>query len=457
MTTAVPTSRKTQRILMFVYGAAFLYFTGKLCYYTLFIQDYLDPRAQLSYIIEMCLRPSLLPDFASMPMYDFVSADGGVRIMKLMEGHVNYLGHPPLYYLLMSLTGSVSFSADGTAAVDCLRLSAVNIALASVAVILAFRCGRRYLEGRSPLVHAVYAAAVVTLPELGYVGAGVNNDNLAFLAFVIFTAGLLRYQEDRTDLKAYLLIGIGFLLGSLSKLTMAMIMIIALLTVLVMSVIRTRSLKLIANRAFLITLPCYLAFLAYELAIHRRYGVWHPGLSVVAPEYFMTTTFYVPPEERAAMSLPQYLFRFMNGIRYTWSSLYGHNSEVTELMNNGLAGLVYWIVPAAAAAAAAARCIRRSWDRITLPVVLAFLGTLAYHFYSGWSGVRSSGYTGGIQARYYLPLIVPFALIFCDRIPPMFRTQKAKTAGSILAAVLIACWLAGDFPRLVFTLGFSRV
>ena len=96
--------------------------------------------------------------------------------------------------------------------------------------------------------------------------------------------------------------------------------------------------------------------------------------------------------------------------------------------------------------------LRRDGDRLALPVVLGFLGTLAYHFYSNWRGYRISGYLGALQARYYLGLIVPFAFLMCSRVVPLFRNKK--TIGRILAGILIAGWLAGDAIRLVIFYGF---
>lgn len=449
-------ARKTRRILLGIYGAALLYFVLKLVYYALGVGGFPDSTAQVSYLIEMSRAPALIPDFASMPMYNVLSRDGLSWTMEAMPGVINYMGHPPLYYLLMSLTGAVRFLSEGTAAVDMLRLYAANIALSSAAVILAFRLGYRRLRGKSPVVHALFALAVTTLPELGYVGASVNNDNLAFFALVLFFTGVVRYDGDKPDLKTYLLIGIGFLLGSFSKLTMALIMIFMLVTILVMSVIRTKSLKLIANRYFLISLPCYGLFLAYELLIHRRFGGWQPSLALVAPEYYLTTVYYVAPENRVPMTFLQFVRSFAGGIGYSWSSLYGHNKAATAQMNNMQAGVIFWIPVAGTALAALLQLIRKQKaDRYTIPVFAAFLLTMAYHLYSNWSGYLKSGYMGGAQARYYLPMIVPFALIFCERIPPMFRTKKAKTVGTVLAIILMILWLVGDAPRLLVTLGLN--
>ncbi len=443
-------SGKTRRVVLCVYGAALLYFVMKQLYFTVCINGFPDQRAHYSYIIEMCRNPALIPDFASIPMYSITRWEGLTACMSLMEGHVNYLGHPALYYLLMSLTRPVRFLEDGTVTFDYLKVCLCNIALISAGAAIAFRVGYKRLRGRSAAFHLLFAAAIVTLPELGYVGASANNDNLAFFAFAVFFSGLIRYDEGKQDLKTYGLIGIGFLLGSFSKLTTALIMLIMLVVIFIMSVVNTKSLKLIANKYFLMTLPCYLLFLAYEIVIYRRWGNWQPGLAAVAPEYFRTTTFYVAPENRVSMTLPQYLRHFLGGIGYTWSSLYGHDNAVNQLMNNRHAGLIYWIPVAAAMIAAVIQAIKRKADRITIPAVLAFFGTMAYHFYTGWSGFVKNGYAGGTQARYYLALIIPFALIFACFLPEP-KTKKAKAVTVVLAVILVALWVLGDAPRLLLT------
>ena len=452
------TSRKTRRILVWIYGAALFYFVLKQLYYAVYIGGFPDQKAHLSYIIEMCRNPSLLPDFPALPFWYTTGWDGLTEYMYQMGDAVNYLGHPPLYYLLVALTGPIRIIPDGGVALDYLRVSLVSIAMTSCGAVIVFRMGYKYLKSRSPFVHALFAAAAVTLPELGYVGGGASNDNLAFLAFAVFFSGVMRYsREDKTDLKTYLLIGIGFLLGSFSKLTMAMIMLIMLIVILVMSVIRTKSLKLIGNRYFLVTLPCYLLFLAYEIVIFRRYGGFQPSLAAIAPEFYETSVFYVAPENRVPMTFLQYLVRFAGSIGHSWSSVYNDpGSELSLRMHNGVFGIVYWVPVVTALAAAALQLIRRKADRYTIPSVLGFLGTMAYHIASGWSGFLKNGYTGGAQARYYLPLIIPFAFIMCETLPPLFRTEKAKKAGAVLAVVLILCQFAGDALKMLVQYGFPQ-
>lgn len=454
MTMQPALSRKTRRALLCIYGAALLYYIVKLCWYAVYAGATPDEVAHLSYLAALTRNPALIPDFASLPLYAELSQAGGRMVLSPATG-VNYLGHPSLYYLLMTLADAIRFQADGTVLVEILRLRIINIVLTSAAMVLVFYLGWKRLQNRRPLVHALYAAAVVTLPELGYVSSGISNDNLAFIGFVLFFAGLLRYDEDRLDLKTYLLIGVGFLLGAFSKLTAAMIMLIMLVVVLVMSVIRTKSLKLIANRYFLAILPCFLLFLAYELIIHRRYGGWQPTLSLIAPEFYETTVFYVAPENRVPMSFFQFFSHFALGIAHSWSRAYGHNEQLNTLMDNGIPGLIFWVPVTAAVVAAVTQLVRRKCDRYTLPAVLGFAGTLAWHLWSGWSGFRVTGYAGGAQARYYLFLIVPFALILCEHFPPLFRTRKAKIAGTVIALLLIILWLAGDAPRLLFMPGLS--
>ena len=60
-------SRKTRRILLWIYGAAFVYFVLKLLYYALFIGGTPDEGSHIGYLIELTKAPALIPDFASMP------------------------------------------------------------------------------------------------------------------------------------------------------------------------------------------------------------------------------------------------------------------------------------------------------------------------------------------------------------------------------------------------------
>lgn len=441
--------------LLWLYGAALLYFLLKQCYYAFAIGGFPDEMEHLSYIVEMVKSPSLFPPFGSMPMYYWASGENGVVVLSVLGGSVNNVMHPPLYYLFMAFTGGIRILPDGSAEVSLARLRLINMLFSGGAVVLSFRLGYTRLKDRPLPVHALFAAAVVTLPMLAYGGTGINNDNLAFFALVLFFAGLLRYQEDRLDLKTYLLIGLGFLLGSLSKLTAALIMILMLLTVLVMSVIRTRSLKLILSKYFLITLPCYLLFLIYVLLVKKTYGVFQPNLYYLVPDYYYTTPFYVAPENRVPMTFWEYLRFFAGGVGYTWSSIYCRYPGVTAAMNNAQFGVVYWIPVFAGLFAAARQCVTRRFDRYTLPVAVSFLGTLAYHFYSNWTGYPVSGYLGAVQARYYLGLIVCFAMICCEQLTSFFeRSPRRRRIGTVLAVLLIACWIAGDGVRLVFVYGF---
>ncbi len=450
-------ARKTRRLLLCIYGAALLYFVLKLLYYALCIGGTPDEGSHIAYLAELTKHPALIPDFASMPMYRTLSQTAMQQVLAPVEGSVNYLGHPPLYYLLLTLADAVTFRADGTILVEIFRLRLINILLASAAVILAFRAGYRKLEGRSPALHLLFAAAIVTLPELGYIASGVTNDNLALLAFALFFTGVIRYDEGKADLKTYALIGIGFLLGSFSKLTAALILLIMLFAILVISAIRTKDLKLILNRYFLLTLPCYLLFLAYELLIRGRYGAWQPSLSALAPDFYRNTVFYVAPENRVPMSFLRYLVKFLGGIGHSWSSAYSDpESFVTVTMHNGVFGIVYWIPVAAACFAAIIQTVKRKADAYTIPAVLAFLGTLAYHILTGWSGFLQNGYTGGAQARYYLFLIIAFALVFARGVPEP-KTKKAKAVTTALAAVLAVLWLLGDAPRMLLAAGFPAL
>lgn len=438
---------RRRRILLWVYGAALLYFVLKQWCCFAFLKPFADEGSHLSYVIHMARFPSLLPDFRSMTFYNQGRTVHGLTRFTVYQGTINNMTHPPLYYLLMTLFSGFRALSDVRFAINLTSLRAANAVMSASAVVLAYYLGYTRIKSRSPLVHALYAFAIATLPMLAYLGTGVNNDNLAFLALVIFVAGLLRYEEDRLDWKTYSLIGFGFLIGGLTKLTTALICLLMLGTVLILDIIRTRSLRLILNKAFLIALPCFLLFLAYELYIKKTYGSWQPSLYNLDPEYFYQTEFYTPPDQRLPLTFLQYVRRFAEGMGYTWSSLYGESTALNAKMHNGVFGIVYWIPVALTVFAAVRAMVRKTGDRLALPVAVGFLGAMAYHFYSNWSGYPVSGYLGGCQARYYLAMIVPLAYVMCTRIPPLIR--KYRTPAHVLAVLMLMAWVAGDGLKLL--------
>ena len=453
METPVLQRRKNRRILLWIYGAALLYFLLKQCCFLVLMKGFADQGSHLSYVIYMARHPSLLPDFRSMTLYNWDGIRGDLTVYEMYQGTISNMTHPPLYYHLMALLGGISFLPDGRALVDVMRLRMLNTVLSASAVLLAFYLGYTRIKSRSLVTHALYAFAIVTLPMIAYLGTSVNNDNLAFLALVIFFAGLLRYEEDRLDWKTYTLIGLGFLVGGLTKLTTALMCLLMLGTVLVLDVIRTKSLRLILTPAFLIVLLCFLVFLAYEIWVRRTYGSWQPSLYNLDPEYFYQTEFYTPPDQRPPLTFLQYVRRFAEGIGHTWSSLYSDNATLNAKMHNGAFGLVYWVPVALTAFAAVRGLVRKTKDPLALPVTVGFFGVIAYHFYSNWTGYPVSGYLGGCQARYYLAMIVPLAYIMCTRIPPLF--EKGKRLGQVLAVLLIAAWIAGDGIKLLVNVVLS--
>ena len=91
--------------------------------------------------------------------------------------------------------------------------------------------------------------------------------------------------------------------------------------------------------------------------------------------------------------------------------------------------------------------VKKTKDPLAFPVAFGFLGAMAYHLHSNWTGYPISGYLGACQARYYLAMIVPLAYIMCTRIPPLL--EKRRTLARVLALVLITVLIAGDGLKLL--------
>ena len=73
--------RKAGRTLLWIYGAALLYFVLKQCCCLAFLEGFADQGSHLSYVINMARFPSLLPDFRSMTLYNTTWKEQDGRVL----------------------------------------------------------------------------------------------------------------------------------------------------------------------------------------------------------------------------------------------------------------------------------------------------------------------------------------------------------------------------------------
>lgn len=210
---------KNNVVIIAVYFVMLLFFIFKMTYYAQYVGRFPDESAHIAYIAYLESTNKLIPEFADMRTLKQITVQGGTAATAAknadinysgkwaFSSSVNYLGHPPLYYQIMRLSGGVKVE-NGNITVDAARLRCFNMMLASLAMLLIFYIGYSSI-GKNPAFHLLYAAICVSVPMLAYVCAGVNNDTLSIIGAAVFLLGLLRFSEGKRNLPTYMLISAG--------------------------------------------------------------------------------------------------------------------------------------------------------------------------------------------------------------------------------------------------------
>jgi len=375
-----------------------------------------DELAHVSYVIHLEEHGRFLPDYSQRFLY---SGQGALL------DHRNYLAHPPFYYNLLR-----PFVPEGSRAIVSrigdLRL--VNLALGLCGVALFFWVGCR--EPLPLWFHLYYAAALSSVPMVSYLCGSVNNDNLLLIAGGLAVWGGVLFLESAPRPAGLVLLGAGLSLALLVKATAGLQLIFFAGLVQALRLRRDRSFE--AFRGF--QLPAYAVIcfvpLAWYLWSYATYGTFIPQFG---------ETWYDLPGESAVLSFPHYLRRFFRVLALSWTGILSHQS----LFRSSLAGALPLLLTLGLAAWAF--FLRETKDgrpfftvqRLGLIGLLLMMG---FHFVRVYRYHLVSGYPGGMQARYYLPL-APCLLMLSFR---PFVNGLHRPAVRVCLAVLIAALAAGS-------------
>lgn len=449
--------RKSSFVIWSVYGLVLFFFVFKMFFYAEEVRDTPDEKAHVGYICYLEENPDkIIPDFEDMYAYRLIDENNGEQIYRKQPDDWNYLGHPPLYYHMMRLAFQARREGNDLV-VNVRSLRYFNILLTAATMAVCFFIGYTRISRNTKKImpHVIFSVSAVSVPMIAYVGSGVSNDNLAFLGMVLFFWGLLRYYEERTDHRTYLLVGTGFFVTMFSKLTAGEILVVALLFVLLGELIRKRGLRIIWNRYFVATLLLYLIPVVYYLILYSRYGSFQPSLQLLHYDAYMRTTSYVSVEQRPLpYTFAQYTFYYWPQFFHSWVTLYGHIFTL-----NKFHAYLSWLGPCLVLVLSVCQGIRMLLQRSKMaPMYAALLGgtavTMLTQFWSAYKNYCSAGYTGGYQARYYLCMIVFFAysgaMLWCREGEEAPAPGRKEILFQILGVLYLAALLYGDFIYVLF-------
>ncbi len=447
MKNAIQKLQEKSGILM-IYLLLFLYFVGKTDFYQQYVGRYPDENIHVAYIAYLAAENELIPEFKNIYSSLSVSErkkDQLTSVFTLKDTHSNYLGHPPLYYHLMRLSGGVTIR-DGQIYIHLERLRDASQLIAYLGILLAFYIG--FTRLKKPISHLIYGTVTVTVPMLAY-NTGVNNDVMVFLGVTIVMLAFLRFEEGKRNALSYWLMAAGVFVSMLSKLTGGLIVAVAIMVYTLLTIKRDKDLSFLLNKRFLVTIPVYLLILGYFGLIYYRYGTVQPSFDIINPEGYRQSSFYVPESERVIMKFGKYADKYWEEFFGTWTGIASHVSlyKPGTLYSPYRIALISIMFIPLLAFWSRRKKVPHKWACLSL-----YIGTLfaaGYQFYHAYTGYLSNGYPGGYQSRYYLCALPVIAFLVAgvweDRTDFHLEAvqEKHKTALSLLgsACAILFCAL----------------
>ena len=391
-----------------------------LVYIKYFPRDY-DEAAHLSYIAYEKIRHQVFPSFENIRIYeDAYTMSGSMNLSAFHE--FNQLGHPPLYYLIMSIMPGIT-NSSGLVEYHINWLRAASFGIGFLGILLAIYLGYTRISRESPILHLLFATTLIAPANFVFVMSGVNNDTLCFLTVSIFTWGILRFREQKFDYATFLLIAVGISASLLTKLTAGMITSFIGLFVLIAAIHNGTSHVFLKSKQFLASLPLYLPPLVYYLHTIFRYRAIQPSYQKLDPYGYYHSTFYYAMEKRSELDLFGYIKHFGEGIMRSWWSMPWQpditRSHTSSLTFDAIAVSMLVFIPVAIVA------VRRNRLGNTLAMAMAALAiTLFQQFSNAMKGFYVNGYTGATQSRYYLCAMVFIAMAVVWMLSHWFGQNK---------------------------------
>jgi 4-amino-4-deoxy-L-arabinose transferase-like glycosyltransferase len=372
-----------------------------------------------------------------------LQADLAQPLSPLSDGATtSTTNQPPLYYALGAVPYWLSPSHQILTRLAVMRLLSALLAAATVLAIFLFL---RELLPSMPWAWTVGAMLVAFQPQVNFIAAGVQGDNLLFLASTLTFLALTRaYRRGLTTGRA-VAIGAVVAVGLLSKLTFISLVPGIALAVALLGWRERRSgwqraIGLVALAGAIAVVP----FLLYGLL---NLTVWHRGSFLAGGT--AGATFTTLPGGGGVVTLREtldYIWQqYLPRLPFMHRNFFPGGNTLINVWLNGLVGRFGWLdygfsgwvytlaewlmVPFLILAAFALARAREAVKRV-LPLFVCFgVMTLGLLVAIGYAGVRYQLSTGFpfAQARYLFPLLALYAL---------FGVVVARGAGRRWAPVL---------------------
>lgn len=340
----------------------------------------------------------------------------------------SYLEHPALYYTLLGKFSAI-LSIIGVEIQISLQLANYIIGLATISALFLFS----RVIASSPLAALVATICAMTIPYLMYLFTGINNDNLATFLVVVVACLSAKFYVTR-DPRFFGLAVSAALIVALVKVT-ALVQAGAILLPGAFVLLRGRGIQAVVD---VFKMPSVLMALVvglgYYLTILAVYGEPFP-----TPVDFFEMALRTAPAMfvQDRMTLLQYIDKFWVEMTIQSSGIYSH--VVYQYTTSGLS---FWPLTYLSSFAVVSGGVLFNQFKLTaISLLLALVIFAVLHIATMYGAHLETGYTGGMQFRYYLPLLT---LFIAAAIGGVSWIPLPKSAAASLAVLILFAFVTHD-------------
>jgi hypothetical protein len=332
---------------------------------------------------------------------------------------LNYLKHPPVYYYISSFLTNKTDCMVVTEYKTFRTTSLITISIALLFLIVVIR--QNAYNGPALIPFFLFLTSIPIFP---YISASTNNDSLAIASFyVVIASWFFVYKEIRTKY-SLILLSSAIAIALLTKATTGLQALILTLCLLLF-LHKDQLARIWSQRnSVLISITLLTIPIIYYLYVKVEYGTFFPAGASILDNY--------TKDPLNTMSLFQYTEHYFNA---TLKSLIGITSHSNVYKQNTLQayGIILFFFIA----------FSQLWKKPQKPELqllwkIYIAGTITtviftfIHFIYIYQKYRTYGYLGGIQFRYFLPLLPLISIGYL-----LWHDQTKSTLKVILPIVII--------------------
>lgn len=438
-------SKKTLIILV-IYIISLIIFNMHIEQYQSYIKEFPDEYSHIAYIAYLEKTKKLVPNFKAMQEIeeqsihlrknskeidkekDTTNEEMEEKTTGFLDGTVNHLGHPPLYYHIMRIFGLVKVDNE-IITYNRSKLRMVSQIISNIALIIAFVIAYRNLK--SIRANFVYSLVLVNIPLLPYVSGAVSNDVLSFLGMNIFLLGALELTKQNRNIWTYIFLAMGTFICMMNKVTAGLIVIIAYALLIIYLAVKEKNLKFIFCKNFVITLPIYVCIFIYYIYMLCTYGTVQPTIQEMAFDYYKTTNFYNEKIYKKAYTFKMYAKRYWKGFINYWAGYnYGETFPKHEL-KEALISTAILITPILIYIYNKIKKIKT--NMACLYICIGVYIAVLIQFIRQYIEFKTlSGYLGGYHSRYYLCAMPAFLMLTSKLIDEENMRKRTKLVVMII-------------------------